>query len=70
VSLWFGLQWLARPLSRPDLEGGVALAGLCAIGIATYALLGATLGVVRISELRYVMRRQPGLKSADPGEQS
>ena len=31
--------------------------------------LGAALGVVRISELRYVMRRQPNLKSADPGEQ-
>ena len=70
VGLWFGLQWLARPLSRPDIEGGAALAGICMIGIAAYAILGATLGVVRISELRYVMRRQPGLKSADPGEQS
>lgn len=70
VSLWFGLQWLARPLSRPDIEGGVALAGLCLVGSAVYALLGGALGVVRVSELRYVMRRQPGLKSADPGEQS
>ena len=69
VALWLGLLWLARPLSRADIEGGVALAGICLIGIAAYAVLGAALGVVRISELRYVMRRQPNLKSADPGEQ-
>lgn len=67
--LWLGLIWLARPLSRPDIEGGIALAGICAIGAAAYAVLGAALGVVRISELRYVMRRPPGVRSADPGEQ-
>jgi putative peptidoglycan lipid II flippase len=69
AALWVGLLWLARPLSRADIEGGLALAGICMIGIAAYALLGAALGVVRVSELRYVMRRQPGLTSADPGEQ-
>ncbi len=69
VALWLGLLWLAKPLSRADIEGGVALAGICLLGIMAYAVLGAALGVVRISELRYVMRRQPGLRSADPGEQ-
>ena len=34
-----------------------------------YAALGALLGVVRLSELRAVMRRQPGVRPADPGEQ-
>ena len=69
VSLWLGLERLAKPLSRPDIEGGVALVGICLIGAAAYALAGAALGVIRLSELRYVMRRQPNLKSADPGEQ-
>ena len=69
VALWLGLLWLAKPLSRADIEGGMALAGICLIGILAYAVVGAALGVVRISELRYVMRRQPGLTSADPGEQ-
>ena len=39
------------------------------IGGAVYAALGALLGVIKLSELRYVLRRQPGLKSTDPGEQ-
>lgn len=68
AALWLGLLWLAQPLSRADIEGGVALAGICLLGAVAYAVLGAALGVVRISELRYVMRRQPGLRSADPGE--
>jgi putative peptidoglycan lipid II flippase len=66
--LWFGMKWLAAPLGEASIAGGVALAGICALGIATYFLLGGVLGVVRLSELRYVMRRQPGLKPADPGE--
>jgi putative peptidoglycan lipid II flippase len=68
VALWFGLKWLAVPLSQATVTGAVALAGICAIGIAAYALLGGALGIVKLSELRYVMRRQPGLKSTDPGE--
>ena len=69
VALWLGLLWLAKPLSRADVEGGIALAGICLIGMVVFAVLGAALGVVRISELRYVMRRPPGVRSADPGEQ-
>jgi putative peptidoglycan lipid II flippase len=45
------------------------LLGVCALGGLVYAVLGALLGVVRLSELRYVLRRQPGLRPADPGEQ-
>lgn len=68
AALWLGLIWLARPLSHADIGGGIALAGICLLGAGAYAVLGAALGVVRLSELRYVMRRQPGLRSADPGE--
>lgn len=66
--LWGMMIWLAAALARPDIGGGVALAATCAAGVAAYAVLGGALGIVRMSELRYVLRRQPGLKSADPGE--
>ncbi len=68
AALWGMTLWLAAPLSRPDISGGMALAAICAAGVAAYALLGVVLGIVRMSELRSLMRRQPGLKSADPGE--
>jgi len=68
AALWGMMLWLAAPLARPDISGGLALAATCAAGVAAYALLGVVLGIVRMSELRSLMRRQPGLKSADPGE--
>jgi putative peptidoglycan lipid II flippase len=67
--LWVALAWLAKPLLHADVTGGIALAGVCTLGALAYAALGALLGVVKLSELRYVMRRQPGLRSVDPGEQ-
>jgi len=47
----------------------LAFVGLCVLGGGVYAALGALLGIVRLSEMRFVMRRQPGLRSADPDEQ-
>ena len=67
-ALWGSLNWLAGPLSRPDIAGGAALAATCLAGGLAYALLGGALGVVRLSELRYVMRRQPGVKSTGQDE--
>ena len=59
-----------RPaLAHPNLTGVVALLGVCAVGGLVYAALGAVLGVVRLSELRFLMRRQPGVRPADPTEQ-
>ena len=69
AALWAALVWLAPLLAHGNLAGIAALMGVCALGGAAYAALGALLGVIRLSELRYVLRRQPGLKSADPGEQ-
>jgi hypothetical protein len=54
---------------QADFAGVVALAAVCAVGAVAYAVLGAMLGIVRLSELRFVLRRQPGLTSIDPGEQ-
>jgi putative peptidoglycan lipid II flippase len=65
-----GLLALLRPaLAHPDLKGVIALLGTCAVGGLAYGALGALLGVVRLSEMRFLMRRQPGVRPADPGEQ-
>ena len=70
VVLWMALAVLDPVLARANVKGVAALLGVCALGGAVYAALGALLGIVRLSELRFVMRRQPGLRSDDPGEQS
>jgi putative peptidoglycan lipid II flippase len=58
-----------RPaLSHPDLMGVLALFGLCAIGSLVYAVLGIALGVISLSELRFMMRRQAGATPAGPVE--
>src|SRR5580704_9675029 len=67
--LWLALVWLARLLAHANFLGAVTALGLCALGAIVYTALGALVGVVKLSELRFVMRRQPGLSSIDPGEQ-
>jgi putative peptidoglycan lipid II flippase len=67
--LWLALATLDPVLAHANLMGVVALLGVCALGAVAYGVLGALLGIVRSSELRFVMRRQPGLRSIDPGEQ-
>jgi putative peptidoglycan lipid II flippase len=69
VALWGALVVLDPALAHANIKGVVALFGVCALGMVVYAALGALLGIVRLSELRFVMRRQPGLRSADPDEQ-
>jgi putative peptidoglycan lipid II flippase len=56
-------------LAHPDATGVVALLGICAAGGLIYGVLGALLGVVKLSEMRFLMRRQPGVRPADPTEQ-
>jgi putative peptidoglycan lipid II flippase len=69
AALWWAGGLLAPQLAHANLVGVAALLGICAMGAALYAALGALLGVVRLSELRAVMRREPGLRPIDPGEQ-
>jgi putative peptidoglycan lipid II flippase len=65
-----GLLIVLQPaLARPDLVGVAALLGVCAAGALIYGALGALLGVVKMSEMRFVLRRQPGVRPADPTEQ-
>jgi len=68
VVLWFALRWLAPQLAHPDLMGVVALLGLCALGGIVYLALGALLGVIKLAELRFLVRREPGVTPVDPGE--
>ena len=75
AALWAALGWLTPAMAHADLKGTLALLATCVVGGGVYAALGALLGVIRLSELRYVLRRPPelgsaGVKSADPGEQS
>jgi putative peptidoglycan lipid II flippase len=69
VALWVALVLLAPLLAPATVKGALALLGVCVLGTVVYAVLGAMLGIVRLSELRFVMRRQPGLRSIDPSEQ-
>lgn len=65
-----GLLIVLKPaLAHPDLKGVIALLGTCAAGGLVYGALGALLGVVRLSEIRFLMRRQPGVRPADPDVQ-
>ena len=70
VALWLALVLLAPVVAQANVKGALAFVGLCVLGGSVYTALGALLGIVRLSEMRFVMRRQPGLKSDDPGEQS
>jgi putative peptidoglycan lipid II flippase len=67
--LWLALSVLDPVLARANVKGVVALAAICTLGGGVYAALGAMLGILRLSELRFVMRRQPGVRSVDPDEQ-
>jgi putative peptidoglycan lipid II flippase len=69
LTLWLALHPMAPALSRTDLTGVAALAAICVLGGLAYAVLGALLGVIKLSELKGVVRRQPGLTPANgPGE--
>ena len=68
AALFAGLAVFRPALAHPDLAGVAALLGLCAAGGVVYGAAGAALGVVKLSEIRLMLRRQPGLKSAGPGE--
>ena len=69
AALWAALHWLAPTLAHANLLGVIALLGICTLGAVVYAALGGLLGIVSLAELRFVFRRQPGLRSTDPGEQ-
>jgi len=66
--LWLALRLLGPQLAHPNLVGVVALLAVCSVGAAAYGLLGMALGVVQLSELRFMMRSQPAVRATDPGE--
>src|SRR5215216_272771 len=61
VILWGALVVLKPVLAHANFKGVLALLVVCVVGGAVYAALGTLLGVVRLTELRFVMRRQPGI---------
>ncbi len=65
VVLWAMLAWLEPSLARSGVLGTAVLLGLCMAGGGAYAVVGALLGVVRLSELRGILRRPPGVRPTD-----
>jgi putative peptidoglycan lipid II flippase len=63
-----GLALLRSALTNPDLPGIAALLGLCVGGGLVYGAFGAALGIVKLSELRAMLRHQPGVRPAGPAE--
>ncbi|HJQ56104.1 MAG TPA: hypothetical protein VJ890_04320, partial [Vineibacter sp.] len=60
--LWGALLWLAEPLRQGIWVAGPILAGICVGGGLVYLTAGELLGVLRLRELRGLLRRQPGVK--------
>jgi putative peptidoglycan lipid II flippase len=58
LGLWLALVWLAEPLAHANFLGVVAVLGVCVLSILVYAALGALLGIVKLSELRFAMRQR------------
>jgi putative peptidoglycan lipid II flippase len=62
VGLWLALRYAGGVFAAPGLTRWLALAALCAGGAAIYGVIGAALGIVRLSEIRALLRRQAGLR--------
>ncbi|MCW5748761.1 MAG: murein biosynthesis integral membrane protein MurJ [Alphaproteobacteria bacterium] len=63
LALWLAVGWLAGPLHHATILGGATLAGICLLGGGLYAGAAALLGVLRLGELRALLRRAPGTTS-------
>jgi putative peptidoglycan lipid II flippase len=61
AALFAGLTMLRPALAHPDFVGAIALLGLCAAGGVVYGAVGAALGIVKLSEIRLMLRRQRGI---------
>ena len=61
--LWGALMLLASALDHASFSGVIALIGVCALGLMIYTAAAALLGTVRLAELRFMIGRQPSLKS-------
>lgn len=69
VVVWGAMTLLKPALAQPDLKGVLALAGACLAGSVAYGVLGAALGVIRISEIRTMLRRRSTITPDAPAEQ-
>ena len=66
--LWLALRVLGSQLAHANLAGVIALLIACAVGATAYGVFGAALGVVRLSELRFMLRRPASVTAVDQGE--
>ena len=69
LALWLAMLLLRPVMAHSDIAGFLGLAVICVAGAFAYGLFGAALRIVNLSELRFVMRRQPGVRPVSPDEQ-
>lgn len=63
IGLWLALRYAGAIFATPGVVRWLALAALCAGGAAIYGAVGAALGIIRVSEIRAILRRQAGVRS-------
>jgi putative peptidoglycan lipid II flippase len=63
IGLWLFVHYAGVVFAHPGIMRWLALAALCFGGAAIYGVVGASLGIVRVSEMR-ALRRQPGVGPA------
>ena len=64
AALWLAAELLAQPLGGGETERAAALAGLVALGLATFAAAAWFTGAVEPSELRGLFQRRRGARTS------
>ncbi len=57
LALWIALSTAGAVMALTDLKAAAALVAVCVLGGAVYGVLGVLFGIVRVSELRALIRR-------------
>lgn len=62
IGLWLAVRYTGDVFATPGVPRWLALAALCAGGAAIYGGIGAAFGIIRLSEIRAILRRQAGVR--------
>lgn len=62
LGLWLAVRYAGGVFATPGVARWLALAALCVGGAAIYGGVGAALGILRVSEIRALLRRQAGVR--------
>ncbi len=62
LGLWLALRYAGGVFATPGVIRWLALAALCIGGAVLYGGIGVALGIIRLSEIRAILRRQAGAR--------